>query len=97
MFPGILLFGLGTGLLAMFLAPSSGGAGFIIGFIAGLLLAGGLDLIIQKPRLKSSTQIKTSFVWGGNEGVEQALSSGPKPPRSRHFEASLPIPIISLF
>jgi len=50
MFLGILLFGLGTGLLAMFLAPSSGGAGFIIGFIAGLLLAGGLDLIIHRTR-----------------------------------------------
>jgi hypothetical protein len=49
-FLGILLFGLGTGLLTMVLAPSSGGTGFIIAFIAGLLLAGGLDLIIHRTR-----------------------------------------------
>jgi hypothetical protein len=47
-FLGILLFGLGTGLLTLVLAPSSGGTGFIIAFIAGLLLAGGLFLIIHR-------------------------------------------------
>ncbi|OLD10463.1 MAG: hypothetical protein AUI93_07130 [Crenarchaeota archaeon 13_1_40CM_3_52_10] len=47
---GILLFGLGMGLFSILLTPS-GGAGFLIGFIAGLSLAGGLDLIIHSTRL----------------------------------------------
>jgi len=47
---GMLLFGLGMGLFSILLTPS-GAAGFIIGFIAGLLLAGGLDLIIHSTRL----------------------------------------------
>jgi len=45
---GILLFGVGMGLLVLILAPSSGGFGFLVAFVAGLLLAGGLDLIIQR-------------------------------------------------
>jgi len=47
-FLGILLFGVGMGLLVLILAPSSGGFGFLVAFVAGLLLAGGLDLIIQR-------------------------------------------------
>jgi hypothetical protein len=47
-FAGILLFGLGAGLFATILSPLSGGFGFIIGFISGLLLGGGLELIIHR-------------------------------------------------
>ncbi len=49
-FLGVLLFGVGMGLLMLILAPSSGGVGFIGAFVAGLLLAGGLDLIIHRNR-----------------------------------------------
>ena len=49
-FLGILLFGVGLGLLALILAPSSGGVGFLVAFVAGLLIAGGLDLIIHRTR-----------------------------------------------
>ncbi len=45
---GILLFGVGMGLLMLILAPSSGGVGFLVAFVAGLLLAGGLDLIVHR-------------------------------------------------
>jgi hypothetical protein len=48
---GILLFGVGMGLLVMILAPSSGGFGFLVALAAGLLIAGGLDLIIHRNRL----------------------------------------------
>lgn len=47
---GILLFGVGLGLLVLILVPSSGGFGFLGAFVAGLLLAAGLDLIIHRNR-----------------------------------------------
>jgi hypothetical protein len=47
---GILLFGVGMALLALILAPSSGGAGFLVTLVAGLLIAGGLDLIVHRTR-----------------------------------------------
>jgi hypothetical protein len=49
-FLGILLFGVGMGLLALILVPASGGVGFLGALVAGLLLAGGLDLIIHRTR-----------------------------------------------
>jgi hypothetical protein len=49
-FLGILLFGVGMGLLVMILAQSPGGFGFLIALVAGLLIAGGLDLIIHRTR-----------------------------------------------
>jgi hypothetical protein len=47
---GILLFGVGLALLALILAPSSGGIGFLVALVAGLLMAGGLDVIVHKTR-----------------------------------------------
>ena len=47
---GILLFGVGLALLVLILAPSAGGFGFLGALVAGLLLAGGLDLIIHRAR-----------------------------------------------
>ncbi|HVH14327.1 MAG TPA: hypothetical protein VNA15_01240 [Candidatus Angelobacter sp.] len=47
---GILLFGVGLALLALILTPSSGGVGFLVALVAGLLMAGGLDLIIHRNR-----------------------------------------------
>ncbi len=38
------------GLLALILEPALGGVGFLGAFVAGLLLAGGLDLIIHRTR-----------------------------------------------
>lgn len=49
-FLGILLFGVGMALLILILAPSSGGVGFLVALVAGLLMAGGLDLIIHRNR-----------------------------------------------
>jgi len=49
-FLGILLFGVGLALLALTFAPASGGVGFLVTLVAGLLLAGGLDLIIHRTR-----------------------------------------------
>jgi hypothetical protein len=45
---GILLFGVGLALLALIFAPASGGVGFLVTLVAGLLMAGGLDLIIHR-------------------------------------------------
>ncbi len=47
---GILLFGVGMALLILILAPSSGGVGFLVALVAGLLMAGGLNIIVHKPR-----------------------------------------------
>ena len=49
-FLGVLLFGVGMALLVWILVPASGGVGFLGGLVAGLLLAGGLDLIIHRTR-----------------------------------------------
>jgi hypothetical protein len=49
-FLGILLFGVGLAILTLFLAPSSGGVGFLVALVAGLLMAGGLDLIVHRTR-----------------------------------------------
>jgi len=49
-FLGILLFGVGMALLALILAPASGGVGFLVALVAGLLMAGGLDVIVHKTR-----------------------------------------------
>jgi hypothetical protein len=49
-FLGILLFGVGMALLVLILAPSAGGVGFLVALVAGLLMAGGLDLVIHRTR-----------------------------------------------
>ncbi len=45
---GIFLFAIGMGIITFVFAPFSGLSGAFWGFLGGLLLAGGLELIIHK-------------------------------------------------